>query len=92
MYQLRLHRQVNKDFRRIGKQNSLRIRRHIETHLLHSPFVAGKALSGDLQGLWSFRVGSFRIIYETLWDGVVYILLISHRKDVYNEIKRRLGV
>ncbi|MGH9343249.1 MAG: type II toxin-antitoxin system RelE family toxin [Terriglobia bacterium] len=44
----------------------------------------GKALHGDKQGLWRYRVGDYRIICDVRnSDQQVVVLAIGHRKDVY---------
>ena len=46
--------------------------------------LAGKPLKGPLQGVRSYRVGTYRILYEVFRDRlVVYVLDIRHRGDVY---------
>jgi mRNA interferase RelE/StbE len=44
----------------------------------------GKSLTGDLKGIWSERVATFRILYK-IYDNTVevLILVIEHRKSVY---------
>lgn len=45
---------------------------------------AGKALVGRYKGLFSWRFGSYRIVYEIVEKRLVIVVLrISHRKDVY---------
>jgi len=46
--------------------------------------LQGKALRHKLKGLYSLRVGSYRIIYQIEKKVVtIYILDIGHRKEVY---------
>ena len=44
----------------------------------------GKPLSGELKGRYSWRVGSYRIIYAVM-DNVLTVLVvdIGHRKGIY---------
>ncbi|MBI2619866.1 MAG: type II toxin-antitoxin system RelE/ParE family toxin [Ignavibacteriales bacterium] len=49
--------------------------------LQESPEV-GKRLVGPLKGMWSLRVGDYRIIYE-VGKTVVVVLTVNHRKEVY---------
>ena len=43
-----------------------------------------KRLTRDLEGMWRYRIGDFRLVYEPDDDRrVVCLLSISHRKDVY---------
>lgn len=44
----------------------------------------GKPLRGELKGIWSERVATFRILYKIRNKEVeVVILVIEHRKSVY---------
>lgn len=52
--------------------------------LLASPRRIGKPLTNELEGLWSARRGTFRILYrvdEALHE--VVVLRVDHRKTVY---------
>jgi mRNA interferase RelE/StbE len=45
---------------------------------------AGYRLRGRLQGLWSLRVGSYRVIYESRDHGTaVRVVAIRHRAEAY---------
>ena len=49
-----------------------------------NPHRAGKALRGELEGLYSARRGDFRVVYEILeQERVVLIHRAAHRADVY---------
>ena len=52
---------------------------------LADPRTSGKALVGQLGGLWRYRVGDFRVICE-IQDSVVRILVvqIGHRSKIYD--------
>lgn len=44
----------------------------------------GKPLGGDLKGIWSERVATFRILYKIFERRIeVLVLVIEHRKSVY---------
>jgi mRNA-degrading endonuclease RelE of RelBE toxin-antitoxin system len=47
--------------------------------------AAGKALRDELSGLWSFRVGKFRIVYRKAPDRAVEIVAIGPRRTIYEE-------
>jgi len=52
---------------------------------------AGKALKDDLEGLRSFRVGKFRVVYAKSSGGtVIDIVAIGPRKSIYEETLRLL--
>lgn len=44
--------------------------------------LAGKPLTGPLQGFRSLRVGDWRVIYE-VGKGVVKVLTVNHRREIY---------
>ena len=48
------------------------------------PRVHGKALTGNLAGLWRYRVGDYRLIAEIKDDRLVILMLeIGHRSQIY---------
>ena len=50
-----------------------------------NPRAHGKGLSGNLAGLWRYRVGDFRLIAEIQDDRLVILMIeIGHRSEVYN--------
>ena len=55
-----------------------------------NPKQRGKALTGNLKGLWRYRVGSYRIVVE-IKDEVLLILIIeiSDRRETYKNKKRK---
>ena len=49
-----------------------------------NPRVKGKALTGDLKGLWRYRVGDYRILADIQDDKIVILILdIGHRSKIY---------
>ncbi|MGW8221402.1 MAG: type II toxin-antitoxin system RelE family toxin [Syntrophobacteria bacterium] len=48
----------------------------------------GKSLRNELEGLRSFRVGRFRIIYRKPSEGIIDIVAIGPRKYIYEETYR----
>ena len=63
-----------------------RIRQQVDKGLQriqHNP-QKGKPLRGELKGIWSERVATFRILYKIYQKEIeVLILTIEHRKSVY---------
>lgn len=52
--------------------------------LLDNPYRVGKGLRGELTGLHSARVGTYRVVYEIHGaDHTVRVVYIDHRADVY---------
>ena len=56
----------------------------ITSALAENPHRVGKPLMGDLDGLWSARRGTYRVIYA-IDDHVVTVTVIriGHRSEVY---------
>lgn len=45
----------------------------------------GKPLAGKLKGLWSLRIGIFRVIYQIRQNELLILVLkIGQRKNVYD--------
>ena len=77
-----------KDLRKIDSAASSRILSYVEALVVgaENPRDKGKALLGNLSGIWSYRVLKYRILVE--FDGVlgvVRVLKIAHRREVYRE-------
>jgi mRNA interferase RelE/StbE len=52
---------------------------------------SGKALKDELEGLQSFKVGRFRVIYKTATvKGIVEVVAVGPRKSIYEETLRLL--
>ncbi len=52
---------------------------------------SGKALKEELEGLKSFKVGKFRVVYKTAKDrGIIEVVAIGPRKTIYEETLRLL--
>jgi len=84
-------RVVKDDFKSMGEVERKRIVRDIEKKLKIAPLDFGKPLQYQLKNLYSLRVGDYRVIYHIdQKEAVVIILKIGHRKEVYDEILKRL--
>ena len=58
--------------------------------ILENP-ACGKALRGELQGIGSFRVSKFRIIYRAVAQ-VLEVIALGPRRSIYEETLRLLQV
>jgi mRNA-degrading endonuclease RelE of RelBE toxin-antitoxin system len=58
------------------------------TVLEREPESLGKRLVGRLEGFWSARVGSYRILY-TIESGSVVVRAIRHRAVAYRRPRKR---
>lgn len=82
MYRIKLTAQARKELKIIKIMYQKAIDVSLE-EMKEDPFI-GKSLTRELIGKYSYRVGSYRIIYTiNKKDQTVYILTIGHRDRVY---------
>jgi len=82
MYQLKLTRRAKKELKNINQRYSSAIDASL-MELREDPF-AGKPLTRELTGNFSYRVGVYRIIYKiNKQDKIIYIVSAGHRSTVY---------
>ena len=74
------------ELKKLDKRWQLAILDYLEDEIaaLENPRSRGKALVGDKQGLWRYRVADYRIICE-IHDAELLIVAVTigHRKNVY---------
>jgi len=69
----------------VGKRIKIAIEQRLGTH----PEEFAKPLAYNKSGLWSLRVGSWRIIFS-LKGEEVWVLRIGHRSEVYDALDREI--
>jgi mRNA interferase RelE/StbE len=52
---------------------------------------SGKPLKDKLSGLWSFRVGKFRVVYRINRNGAVELVAFGGRATIYEETYRLIA-
>lgn len=83
MFEVQFKKSVEKDLKALPKLDQRKVLEQIGKVLAKNPYL-GKALSGDFKGLYRWRTGRFRVIYEIHKDVLIILVLkIGHRKDVY---------
>ncbi|MCC6098744.1 MAG: type II toxin-antitoxin system RelE/ParE family toxin [Olsenella sp.] len=81
--------EIDKDVQRAMKKLDREVARRITSKLreisqLDDPRSTGKALVGNLSGLWRYRVGDYRIICDIEEDVLVVLVLdVVHRSKAY---------
>jgi mRNA interferase RelE/StbE len=59
-----------------------------EIETLDNPKDRGKALTGNLRGLWRYRVGNYRIVCDIINKRLIVLALaIGHRSSIYENEK-----
>lgn len=75
-----------KELKKLDRTEAARIIATLETRIatLDNPRTLGSALSGELGGLWRWRIGDYRIVAR-IEDQRITILVvrIAHRREVY---------
>jgi len=73
--------------RKLGAVAERTILRYLRQRIAaaEDPRRFGKPLTGDLEGLWRYRVGNYRIVASIEDDRfVVLIVIVGHRREVYD--------
>lgn len=84
-WRIEIDRDVQREMRKLDRQVAKRITAKLrEISQLDDPRSMGKGLTGNLAGLWRYRVGDYRIVCD-IEDGVLVILVVdvAHRSRVY---------
>lgn len=83
---IKLSESASKDFAKLDKAVQRRVLEFFEERLISSqnPRALGKALTGQLRGYWSYRVGDYRILADIRdTELVVLVIHIDHRRKIY---------
>ncbi len=80
---------LEKDIFKIPIDTRKRILDAIERKLMVAPAVYSKPLSGIFRGYYKFRVGQYRVVYRIEKQAIIVVVIISHRKDVYQKLEGR---
>ena len=79
-----------RDLPRIPLNVRARIADALAVRLPGSPEKYGQPLRGTLGGYWKLRVGDYRVVFKIVGDEV-WVLAILHRRQVYEDVVRRIG-
>lgn len=83
---IRISDQALKSLKKLDKVDREMILSYLEQRIdgSENPRLYGKPLRENLDGLWRYRVGQYRLICE-IEDAVVtvYVIDIGHRREVY---------
>jgi mRNA interferase RelE/StbE len=86
VWQVEFDRDAARDLRKLGKPAQQAILRYLRKRIATSndPRRFGKAMTGDLKGLWRYRISDFRIVAKIEDDRfIVLVLTVGHRREVY---------
>lgn len=82
MYRVIFTAKAKKQYQTLGKRLKRQVDKGI-SRIARNPKI-GKPLGGELKGIRSERVSTYRILYKIYEDRIeILILVIEHRKSIY---------
>jgi mRNA interferase RelE/StbE len=85
VYKIELSRQAGKDLEKVYRSDRRLYHRFLSAfdEIAKEP-ETGKSLHGELRGLRSYRMGSYRILYEIRRGQLVIVIIdLGHRREIY---------
>ncbi|MEQ1771517.1 MAG: type II toxin-antitoxin system RelE/ParE family toxin [Devosia sp.] len=79
-------RRALKELRALGSADRVRVLRFLDERVAgkDDPRQQGKVLTGELSGIWRYRVGDIRILARLEYDRlVVFVVEVGNRREVY---------
>ena len=86
MYQIQFSEKVVKELKKLDKQTARVIRNWIAKNLVDTvdPRLHGKPLTRNLQGIWRYRIGDYRLFAEINDNElIIFMIDIGHRREIY---------
>ncbi|HEY6290041.1 MAG TPA: type II toxin-antitoxin system RelE/ParE family toxin [Terriglobia bacterium] len=85
MYLIEFLPRALEELRGAGSSDSQHILRRLRWLADHLDSMSPEALKSNLAGLFKFRVGDYRIIYEVdRRRKIVTVHLVGHRREIYS--------
>ncbi len=86
MYRAEITEDVVRDLRQLDKQVAQRLLKRLKWLEENFERITPEPLSGPLAGLYKFRVGDYRVLYDIFRkEQVLVIFRVRHRREVYKE-------
>jgi mRNA interferase RelE/StbE len=85
VFRIELSRQAGKDLEKVFRADRKLYQRFLNAFdvIARDP-AQGKPLHGELQGLRSYRLGSYRILYEVRRGELLVVVIdLGHRREIY---------
>jgi mRNA interferase RelE/StbE len=87
MYHVEFSEQAVKSLKKLDPQIARLILAWIAKNLdqTEHPRQFGKALVGNKQGVWRYRIGDYRLLVHIVDDRLIVLVVdVGHRKEIYN--------
>lgn len=86
MYRLHILHAASRELERLDKPVARRIAERINWLAAKLDDIKPEPYKGDLAGLYKFRVGDYRVIYQILQEEqVIVIHQVGHRSEIYQK-------
>jgi len=83
-YEIIWHEDTIEDLRKFPLKESKRIISKIEQYLSENPIQLGKSLRGKLKGLYRYRIGRYRVIYQiNQSECKIIVIRVGKRDEIY---------
>jgi mRNA interferase RelE/StbE len=86
VWRVEFDRDAARDLKKLGAAAQRTVLQYLRERIAtaEDPRRFGHALTGDLKGLWRYRVGDFRIVASIEDEKfIVLVVTIGHRREVY---------
>lgn len=86
MFQVKFSEHAVKELRKLDKPTVRVIKNWVIKNLVDTtdPRMHGKALTGNVKGIWRYRVGDYRLFAEIHDEElIIFLFEIAHRREVY---------
>ncbi|RJQ32394.1 MAG: type II toxin-antitoxin system RelE/ParE family toxin [Actinobacteria bacterium] len=80
--QLFLTKRFQKSYEKLDAKVQTRVKKAL--NIISNDPTAGKPLTGELKGEYSYRIGNWRIIY-TIERTNIWLETVGHRREVYKK-------
>jgi len=89
LYRVRAAASVARLIQHLHPQLKRKVRAALE-QIAEDP-LSGKPLKDQLAGLWSFRIGKFRVIYRFSAGQPIELVTVGRRSTIYEETYRLIA-
>ena len=86
VWQIKFEPKALKELKKLDQPTQKRILNYIQKQIssAQNPRISGKALTGNKQGLWRYRVGDYRIVCQIIDEELIIVVIkVGHRRSVY---------
>lgn len=83
VYKLLYTKSAANDIKKLDSITKKRLKIKLET-FSKNPFLYAKKLTDHALGMYRFRIGNYRVIFD-IEKNIIIILRVRHRRDIYKQ-------